>query len=78
MLDDRTNHQELVTNVDGYSFRVLSSGEYEMDYPKEVVLIATNDETKEIAYLSYDDQDIDYIDSLDEFILDDCGWEHIR
>lgn len=78
MLDDRTNHQELVTNIDGYSFRVLSSGEYEMDYPKEVVLIATNDETKEIAYLSYDDQDIDYIDSLDEFILDDCGWEHIR
>lgn len=78
MLDDRTNHQELVTNIDGYFFRVLSSGEYGMDYPKEVILIATNDETKEIAYLSYDDQDIDYIDSLDEFILDDCGWEHIR
>lgn len=78
MLDDRTNHQELVTNIDGYSFRVLSSGEYEIDYPKEVVLIATNDKTKEIVYLNSCDQDLDYIDSLDEFILDDCGWEHIR
>lgn len=78
MLDDRTNHQELVTNIDGYSFRVLSSGEYEIDYPKEVVLIATNDKTKEIVYLNSCDQDLDYIDSMDEHILDECGWEHIR
>ena len=76
-IDDRTN-QEHTTDIDGYSFRVLSTGEYDMNYPKEVVLIATNDKTKEIVYLSFYDQDIDYIDSLDEFILDDCGWEHIR
>ena len=76
-IDDRTN-KEHITDIDGYSFRMLSTGEYDIDYPKEVVFIATNDATKEIVYLSFCDQDLDYIDSLDEFILDNCGWEHIR
>ncbi len=77
IIDDRTN-QERTTDIDGYSFRMLSTDEYDMNYPKDVTLIATNDETKEIVYLSFHDQDIDYIDSMDKFILDDCGWKHIR
>ena len=77
IIDDRTN-QERTTDIDGYSFRMLSTDEYDMNYPKDVALIATNDETKEIVYLSFHDQDIDYIDSMDKFILDDCGWKHIR
>ncbi len=76
-IDDRANKDQ-ITDIDGYSFRMLSTGEYETDFPKENVLIATNDATKEIVYLSFYDQDLDYIDSLDEFILDNCGWEHIR
>ena len=78
MLDDRINNQELITDIDGYSFRMLSTSEYEMDYPKENVLIATNDVTKEIVYLNFYDQDLDYIETPKEFILDNCGWEHIR
>ncbi len=66
------------TEIDGYSFCMLSIAEYEMCYPKEVVLIATNDETREISYICYNDPDLDYIDSLEEFILEDCGWKHIR
>lgn len=69
---------ESTIEIDGYSFRMLSRTEYEMDYPKDVVLIATNDATREIVYLSFYDQDLDYIDSLEGFILDNCGWEHIR
>ncbi len=66
------------TEIDGYSFRMLSIDEYEMYYPKEIILFATNDETNEIVYMCFYDADLDYIASLDEFILDDCGWEHIR
>lgn len=69
---------EATAEVDGYYFRMLSKNEYEMNYPKEVVLIATNDETNEIVYMSFYDDDLDYIDSLDEFILEDCGWQYIR
>lgn len=69
---------EPTIEIDGYSFRMLSRNEYEMDYPKDVVFIATNDETREIVYVCYNDQDRDYIESVEEFILDECGWKHIR
>ena len=67
--------------LDGYTFRILSfGGEYEKkyDYPKYMMLIATNDEKKEIIYLHYADADIDFIVDLSDFIRDDCGWRHIR
>lgn len=67
-------------SVDGYDFRMLSfeETEYQLDYPKYMVFIATNDETQEIVWLYYEDPDIDYIRSLEEHILNDCGWKHIR
>ncbi len=62
--------------IDDYHFRMLSvEGTY---YPKEVCLIATNDDTREIVYLYFYDPDIDYIPSLPDFINDYCGWKHIR
>ena len=67
--------------IDGYTFRMLSfGGEYAMkyDYPKYMMLIATNDEKKEIIYLHYADADIDFIVDLSDFIRDDCGWRFIR
>ena len=80
-LNDTIKDDEFIcqpaTEIDGYYFRMLSIAEYEMNYPKEVVLIATNDKTSEIVYISYLDFDIDSISSLDEFILNNCGWEHI-
>lgn len=67
-----------VVEIDGYVFRALSIEEYDLYYPKEVVIIATNDTEKEIVYMCFYDDDLDYIDSLEEFIMSDCGWKHIR
>ena len=64
--------------VNGYTFRALSVDEYELFYPKEVSFIATNDEENEILYMSFYDDDLDYIESMEEFILNDCGFKHIR
>lgn len=66
------------TTIDGYLFRMLSKDEYDLYYPKNIVYIATNDETKEIVYMNYYDDDLDYIESSDEFIKNDCGWNYIR
>ena len=77
IIDDE-NNCEPSAEIDGYSFRMISVDEYANHYPKEVVLVATNDGENEIVYMCFCDDDLDYIDSLDEFIIDDCGWEHIR
>lgn len=61
-----------------YFFRMLSVEEYDLDYPKQVILIGYCDDTQEIVYLSYYDFDLDRISSLQNFITDDCGWKHIR
>lgn len=62
--------------LDGYTFRTLSVED--LNYPKRLVFIATNDDTNEIIYLSFVDDDLDYIVSLEDFLKDDCGWKHIR
>ena len=64
--------------IDDYYFRALSIEEYDMYYPKQISFIATNDETKEIVYMSIRDDDLDYLESLEEFINTDCGWRYIR
>ena len=72
---------EPTASIDGYIFKSLSIDDangYDINYPKDVLLIATNDETQEIVYLSAYDDDIDYIDSLVDFINNDCGWKHMR
>ena len=66
------------TEIDGFTFRCLDSDTYYLYFPKYAAIVGTNDETHEIAYLSFYDIDLDYIDTLDEFIVDDCGWEHIE
>ena len=65
--------------VDGYEFRMLAVGEKYDDvlyYPKELMLIGVNDTSKEIVYIAYCDQDLDYIPSLEEHIRIACGWQH--
>ena len=66
--------------IDGYEFRVLSVDyvyKY-LDFPKYMVFIATNDDTKQIVYMFYEDPDIDYIsEPLDKHIKSDCGWKYI-
>lgn len=65
---------EPVAEIDGYTFRLLE----DIAYPKQLIFIATNDETHEIIYMYFCDDDLDYITSLTDFILDDCGFKHIQ
>ncbi|MBE6747788.1 MAG: hypothetical protein E7557_00980 [Ruminococcaceae bacterium] len=73
---------EATTELDGFTFRSLSIDEKSykssIDYPKQMMLIAYSDKTNEIIYISFYDDDIDYLTSLSEFINDDCGWKYIR
>lgn len=63
-------------DIDGYLFRMIDSPE--VDYPQRLGFIATNDETCEIVWIAFTDSDLDYIDDLSAFILEYCGWEHMR
>lgn len=73
---------ESVTEIDGFSFKALSIDEKSyaenIDYPKKMMIIAFSDKTNEIIYMTFHDDDIDYISSFNEFINDDCGWKYIR
>lgn len=72
---------EPYVEIDGYEFRFLSyEGAYDniLSYPKRVVMIATNDYTHEIIYMYYHDADLDCIESMEDFINNDCGWKHIH
>ena len=66
--------------LDGYEFRFLdmASDTYHLMYPKTMILIGTNEETHEIVWSCYDDDDLDYIPDPEEFLLEDCGWKFIR
>ena len=66
--------------LDGYEFRFLEmhTDTYHLMFPKTMILIGTNDETHEIVWSCYDDDDLDYIPDPEEFLLEDCGWKYIR
>ena len=66
--------------LDGYEFRFLdmASDTYHLMFPKTMILIGTNDETHEIVWSYYDDDDLDYIPDPEAFLLEDCGWKFIR
>ena len=72
---------EPTDELDGFFLRMLDTGKYRgshLEYPKRLVLIGTNDETREIMYIAYYDFDLDYITSLSDFVYRKCGWEYIR
>jgi hypothetical protein len=80
--NDESEGVQYACELEGYSFRMLDTdfeGEYahEVDYPQRVILIATNDQTKTIAYTAFRNDELDYITSLEEFLLRDCGWKYI-
>ena len=60
-------------------FRFLEpGGTYQSWFGKFCVLFVTNDETREIAFLVYDDAEVDYVTDVTEFIEYDCCWKMIR
>ena len=71
---------EPTAELDGYHFRLLSTETYKkaIDFPKEVMLIGYSDDAREIVYLSFEDIDLDYVSSLEEFIVNECGWKYVR
>lgn len=72
---------EPTAEIDGYTFRTLSvEGTYkdEIRYPAFLMFVGTNDAAREIVYLATDDPERDYIEALDEYILEVCGWKYIR
>lgn len=67
-----------VVCYDGYAFRFLAFDGYERVFPKYMMLIATNSDTCEIVYIWFDDDDLDYIASMEEHIQNDFGWKYIK
>ena len=66
--------------LDGCEFRFLDmdSDAYRLMYPKSMLLVGTNDETHEIVWSYYDDDDLDWIPDPEAFLLEDCGWKYIN
>ena len=52
--------------INNYSFKVLNGDNYY--YPKTIGLIATSDKNNNIAYLYFEDADIDIITNMENFI----------
>lgn len=68
--------------IEDYNFRALdTTGEHypenEIEHPKKLVIISTNDVDKTISYTAFYNNDLDYILSLEELLLKNCGWKYI-
>ena len=67
---------------EGWHFRYLKMGSKfsseNLTYPSRMILIGTNDAESAICYLYFNDFDLDYISSHEEFLLNYCGWKFIR
>ncbi len=56
--------------LDGFSFEMFSK-----DFPKIIYFVGTNDDTSEIAYILYEDHDLDEISEPYSVFIDKCcGW----
>ncbi|MBP3392160.1 MAG: hypothetical protein J6L76_05155 [Clostridia bacterium] len=90
LLDDRYVFQEEPVSSDytwepyaeiqNYAFRMLcieDESSMKINYPKKIIFIATNDQQRSIAYTAFYDDDLDHIQSLEPFLLKECGWKHI-
>ena len=69
-----------MAKIDGYIFRMLSFDEYgdELYFPKHIIFVGYSDESNEIIYGEFNDIELDFIESLEDFIQDDCCWKYIR
>ena len=60
--------------MDGFDFRCIEGG----SYPHAMLFIGTSDAAREIAYLYFHDQDLDYIsDGMEDFIRGETGWNEV-
>lgn len=71
----KDNDRELVDyppycDLCGYHLRMLDG----QSFPNDVYFVGTNDSEKKIAYVRFYDSDLDGVDSLEAFLMDECGW----
>lgn len=59
-------------NIDGYEFSVVSHED--ADFPHNIFFFGFNNKENKIAFIYYYDFDLDYIESFEEHIKDECGW----
>ena len=64
---------EPIFSYEGFDFRVKISDWY----PKEMNLVGINEKTLEIAYVSFQDYDLDSISDYNEFLEYYCGWRYV-
>ena len=72
---------EPTSEIKGYSFKVVDErdkGDSYTGLPKHIKFVGTNDATNEIVYISFWNDDLDYIDNLHNFISIECGFKRIR
>ena len=73
---------EPYTRIGDDFFRVLlprdDESEFTDEFYKNCILIVTNDVRREIGYIAFADMDLDVAEDLSVFLLDYCGWKHIR
>lgn len=62
-------------NIDGYDFRIVSDAYGEAEFPKYIYFFGFNDKENKIAFIYFQDSDLDYIESFEKFIKDYCGWK---
>ena len=63
---------------DEFRFLNLPEGYSGVTFYKYCVLIVTNDVTREIGYLIYEDIDVDYAPDIERFIEYNCCWSFVR
>ena len=73
---------EPMIEIGDYQFRLLAVEGYDreehyMMYPKYLYLIGYSDDAHEIVYIAFEDWDLDYIDSLEDFVVNRCSWKDI-
>lgn len=66
-------------SIGTFNFRLLCLDTYkdeDLIYPKKMVFIGTSDNDYEIAYIYFQDLDLDYIDtSFENFLKEYCKWK---
>ena len=72
------NKAEASAIIGDYEFKMLSPDEHCDYYPKHIRFVATNDKTNEIVHINFYNVELDYIDSMENFLLTECGFKYIR
>lgn len=62
----------------GFNFRLIMTDTTREWYPKEMHFIGINNDTNEVAYVVFNDSDLDSVWDYHDLIEYDCGWKYIK